>query len=112
MNPYEAWYYLVNHPAFEHPEYGPEFSTFPRDLDIDFVKVNPSTNIIDDDDSLNTKTEVWLEFGPPWFDEESGKWYSSHDIELDCGGDTFEEAIIELARLVKKHYGDEKPKEI
>ena len=30
----------------------------------------------------------------------------THDIDLDCGGDTFEEAIIELAKLVKKYYGD------
>lgn len=28
----------------------------------------------------------------------------SHDIELDCGGDTFEEAIIKLANLVRERY--------
>ena len=41
---------------------------------------------------------------------EAGDWdkeykCSTHDIKLDCCGRTFEQAIIKLARLVKKHYG-------
>jgi len=65
------------------------------------VKVNPLTNEVDDDQTKNTKTQVWLEVGP-WSEQ-----YHTHDWDLDCGGDTFEEAIIKLADLVKQYYGDD-----
>ena len=29
-----------------------------------------------------------------------------HDIRLDTGAPTFDEALVKLAKLVKKHYGD------
>jgi hypothetical protein len=38
---------------------------------------------------------IWLEFGF----QEDGE--ACHDMDYDCSGDTFEEAIIELASLVK-----------
>ena len=41
-------------------------------------------------------------------DENTNRIGFCHDIELDCGGDTFEEAIIKLANNMKnsKHYRD------
>lgn len=92
MNFYDSFYYLENHIIFDNK--------FQKCLDIEIVKVNPKTNIIDNDSSLNTKIQVWLECGPYQKD------CYTHDIDLDCGGDTFEEAIIKLAKLVKKYYGD------
>ena len=71
-------------------------------LDVDVVKVNPKTNCIDDNDSLNTKIQIWLECGP-YFENQI-----THDIDLDCGGNTFEDAIIKLAKLVKKYYTDDR----
>ena len=53
-----------------------------------------------DNEDLNTKTEVWLECGK--YDKNT----CCHDIELDCEGDTYEDAIIELANLVFKEYGE------
>ena len=73
---------------------------FEECLDIDVVKVNPLNKTIEDDKSLNTETNVWLECG------QYSKYTRWHDMELDCGGVTFEEAIIELANLVQKNYGD------
>ena len=32
-----------------------------------------------------------------------------HDTKLDCGAPTFDEALVKLARLVKRHYGDFNP---
>ena len=93
MEFFEAWEFLLEHKMFNR---------FFRDiLYIMVVKVNPETNEVDDDNSKNTKTEVWLECGP-WSAE-----YNTHDWDLDCGGDTFEEAIIKLAGLVKKWYNDD-----
>jgi len=117
-----AWNWLRRHPAFCYkgklgaderfaPQYG-----FLESLEIDIVKVDPKTNRIEDDSSWNTTTRVWLECGPwgdpkdhsSWGDSESISWKGipSHDIDLDCGRKTFEEAIIKLAGLVFTKYGD------
>lgn len=80
---------------------------FIHNLDFDYHMVNPETRAIDDDNSKNTRMEVWLETGPAYFDTYSGQYRSNmHDIRLDCGATTFEEALIELANLIKKYYGD------
>lgn len=89
-NFYDAWRYLDEHTIFK--------GRFNSCLDIDVAKVNPDTGKIENDISKNTKTEVWLECGP---------WERDcliHDLDLDCGGDTFEDAIIKLAELVRLKY--------
>lgn len=111
-NFYDAWWFLQEHPAFKYinPKYpkSGEWGFFEECLDIDVQKVNPKTKRIDNDEKLNTKVEVWLECGEYLFDEHNKEYLPCHDIQLDCGGDTFEEAIINLANLVKKYYKDEK----
>ena len=92
-NFHEAWEFLLEHKMFQRH--------FRDLLYIMVVKVNPLTNEVDDDQTKNTKTQVWLEVGP-WSEQ-----YHTHDWDLDCGGDTFEEAICELAELVKQYYTDE-----
>lgn len=96
MDFFEAYMYLHNHPMFD--------DKFLRSLYVEVVKVCPETLCIEDDQAKNTQTRVWLECGPV----EGGFFY--HDIRLDCGGDTFEDAIVELAKLVKEHYPLEKEK--
>lgn len=90
INFYKAWNYLNNHKIFNND--------FMGCLDIGVAKVNPKTNSIDNSFNKNTKVEVWLECGP--WDKEC----RIHDIDLDCGGNTFEEAIVKLADLVKNKY--------
>ena len=98
---YRSWQYLYNHEKFMD-NHG--FEGFLRALDIDVVKVNPLTNKIDDDDKKNKKTQVWLECGAYYKkDKNTGTDGWSHDTRLDCGADTFEQAIIKLAKLVHKH---------
>ena len=88
---YEAWHYLKSHPMFN--------DNFEDCLDIEVVKINPKTKEIDfENNELNTLTEIWLEIGPYIKDG------FAHDIDLDCGGYSFEEAIINLAKLVKQYY--------
>jgi hypothetical protein len=95
MDFYTAWKFLSSHKMFN--------GLFECGLWTEVVKVNPGTDEIDDDHAKNTKVQVWLEHGP--YDKEWGS--TTHDINLDCGGDTFEEAIVELAKLVKQHYTDD-----
>ena len=96
-NFYDAWWYLFNHRIFRNNF---DVSCFQNCVDICVVKVNPKNNTIDDKNELNIKNQVWLETG------EYNQQHKIHDIELDCGGDTYEEAIIELAELVKYNYGN------
>ena len=90
-NFYASWWFLFNHKMFQN-EYSE--SKFNHCLSIEVVKVNPITNAIDDISFLNTKTQVWLEIG------EYNPLYRNHEVEFDCGADTYELAIIELAKLV------------
>ena len=104
---YRAWRYLDSCGYYKytyHTERGDDLQlgSFQQALDIMVVKVNPRTNSIDDDRSKNTKTQVWLESGAYLYEENAGYWIASHDIALDTGGDTFEEAVINLANLVSK----------
>lgn len=98
---YNAWHFLIEHKVFKDPKGG---EWFKESLHIMVVKVNPETETIEDYQSSNSETRVWLEIGP-YVIEEDYKGLT-HDIDLDCGGKTFEEAIINLANLVKKKYGD------
>jgi hypothetical protein len=93
MEFYDAWEFLLEHKMFKRH--------FRDILYIMTAKVNPDIGMVDDDESKNTKVEVWLEVGP-WSEQ-----YHTHDWDLDCGGDTFEEAIIKLADLVKQYYNDD-----
>jgi len=109
---YEAFWWLEAHPAFFHAtEHTLDLPGFFDSLNIQVQKVNPLTKLIDGDESLNTLVEIWLSVGP-W--EEVGEdedaygtgEMSSRDYDLNCGGPSYEEAIIEMARLVNEHYGD------
>lgn len=97
MNFYEAYHFLKKHSIFK--------GRFLEGLDILVVKVDPETEYIEDDKSRNTAVRVWLETGPCLEEKEYGCCWG-YDFELDCGGKTFEEAIIKLAENVKKKYGD------
>jgi len=103
---YTSYQWLYSHSMFqEEVSYNNDTwneSHFKECLDIDVVKVNPETNSTDDDESKNTKSQIWLECG------KYNKEFRIHDIELDCGEDTFEKAIIELANLAMKWYGEGK----
>lgn len=115
---YEAYSFLKEHEICKCRPYLPHENRFSElkgnyfynCLDIDVVKVNPETNVMEtekDKTHLNTKTQVWLEFGEAFVDlDDSDNVQFNHDHRLDCGADTFEEAIIELANLVDKYYHD------
>ena len=111
MDMAELWDWLYMHPKFYCDA---QYEALPRNLDINYVRVNPDTMTVDDDTTKNTLVDVWLEFGPwgyldeDWFgsQEEHDRWVPSHDINLDCGGADFEEAFRNLCNLVLEHYGD------
>ena len=85
-----------------------------ENLDIHYAMVD-ETETVNDDHSKNVNVECWLEFGEmkwgyhqPEFEAANGdREYKIHyhDTDLDCGAPTFDEALVELAELVKAKYG-------
>jgi hypothetical protein len=75
---------------------------------------------VNNDPKKNTKVECWLEFGPVEYGYMAGDinadWdvetheQNFHDWKLDCGGSTFDEALIKLARNIRRIRGDYAPR--
>ena len=104
----------------------PDYDQNPYEhITFEYVHVDPATETIEDDDARNTAFRVWVEAGPP-FDMRTDPnlpppeggwtldncWCSGHDLRLDCGAPTVEDALLKLADLVEQHYnedGTEKP---
>lgn len=114
MNFYDAWWFLATHSAFRHLRNGkPDvLDGFMDNLSVEVHRVDPVTREITD--SPTGDVEVWLEAGP-WatLPEEIGgippgefAEIRSHDWRLDCGGRNYEDAIIAMADLVRRYYGD------
>lgn len=88
---YQAWWSIAE-----------EFPWAIQSMNIDMVKVSPKTKRIEDDETQNTLVNYWIEGGPI---RNVENWpIPEHDIRLDCGADTFEEAIIKYYKLLKKYY--------
>lgn len=100
-NFYDAFQYLTEHYIFKDNN---NISRFNECVYIDVVKVNPETMEISDNDDENTKIQVWLECGPYLPEDDEYCEGAEHDIDLDCGADTYEEAIVILAKLVWAKY--------
>tara|TARA_B100000745_G_scaffold294597_1_gene237796 strand:- start:5572 stop:5994 length:423 start_codon:yes stop_codon:yes gene_type:complete len=103
--------WVQNHPVWDLSEDRPsEYIT--KDpwqwcIDMDHVWVNPDTDEIDDDESLNTSFRVWIEAGPWGHPPEMAHPCHTHDLRLDCGGKSVPDAFLELADLVEKYYNDD-----
>jgi len=121
---YNAYHYLNWHPAFWkfygqdnmshterfHEKYLVEDRGVEHRIEVYVAKINPITGQAEDYPELNIKTEVWLETGKVRWPSENFNGYEVyfHDHELDCGGDTYEQAIVTMARLVHDKYGNDR----
>jgi hypothetical protein len=92
-------------------------------LDIFYTKTNKpgGHGRVDDDRSKNKHIECWLEFGPEMYgyaqeefeakeDHMRSYLQPCHDWRLDTGGSTFDQGLVNLARNVRKFYGDYSPR--
>lgn len=98
----EAYWWVYNHPWLQCDYEQPTIEITPH-------MVNPTDNAIDTDNpELNTKLEFWVEVMIPTstFDDFFNIVVPWHNMDLDCGGDTYEEAVYNLAKLVYEIYGD------
>ena len=94
----DKYYWIIDHPLNRVSD----IYFCQNEIDIQPQLVNPETNIIDMDDSLNTKVEFWVELSYFDLDEDC----MCHDYRFGCGGDSFEEAVEALFQLVYDKFGD------
>lgn len=90
----------------------------PSSFDVLVTRVNPLTGEVDDDESLNTQPEVWVEMGkrswpgtggwPVNDGEQFSRDSSTHDYTLDCGAGSYELAIITAAVYLHTAYGNDR----
>lgn len=103
-------YLLRNHHHFMNS------SKYEIEVLIDPHLICKATDQVESDQSLNDTLQYWVEVLIPvkinWDDETSkyaypeGQVYTlAHDIDLDCGGYTYEEAILNAYELMIKKYG-------
>lgn len=86
-----------------------------ENFDIHYARVDERGRV-NKDSKKNISTECWLELGPvewgyhqPEYETKEGaRCYKVHfhDVGLDCGGKTFDDALVKLARKVLRKYGD------
>lgn len=117
-------YALNRHPVWDAPsECRCLMGGIHNCVEVEWVYVNPLTEKIEDDETLNTAFRVWLEAGRiidqskmveftdfPWAEES--KWIRTHDLNLNCGGPDLESALLELAVRIDLFYlptGEERP---
>lgn len=96
MTHVEKYYWIIDHPKIGSVSWAQGVIELTPHL------VNPENDTIEEDASLNTKYQWWVEFSK--IDEE-GDEHPTHFYELDCGGDTAEDAIHKLYELVLQKYG-------
>ena len=107
QNAAEAWLWFLNHPKLNTiGGHEPWFDLEPH-------MINPATNAVDGDDSLNTELQWWIEGGGYSIVkmEEHGVRDSimrNNDYDLHTGGATADEALINFTNLVYEKYGDYK----
>lgn len=107
MNNVDKYYWIIYHPNMTN-DYGskPVIELTPH-------MVNPNNNTIEPNNALNAKQQWWIEVNVPRkeFDPKvsyphENSFEFTHDWNLDCGGDSAEEAIDKLYNLVIEHYGN------
>lgn len=110
---YNAWRWLNEHPIFyrcyrEFHESGLSEDRGVLDgcIEVRPVKVNPKTEQISEDSSKNTKLEFWVEVFPRSMDPAVG--HHLHDYECDAGGDTYEVAIVKVAKEIYDRHGNDR----
>lgn len=69
------------------------------------MMVNPSDDRVSDVHTENTKLVWWIEAMVYEWSGSEGEYVGYHDWDLDCGGNTAEEATNKLYKLVKGKYG-------
>lgn len=108
MNNVDKYYWIIDHPELQTTQGGQ------ATIELMPQMVNPLDNTISTlCPHLNTKQQWWVEvnignkdYDPNAVFPQDNSFEYQHDMDLDCGGDSAEDAIDILYDLVKDKYGD------
>jgi hypothetical protein len=109
-----AWHWLNEHPLFYqcHRDFHERGLVENRGIldgcvEVIPVKFNPETGRVSEDATKNTRMEFWVEVFPRAM-RPSRSGISLHDHPRDTGGDTYEQAIINVAKKIYDHHGNDR----
>jgi hypothetical protein len=109
-----AWHWLNEHPIFYrcHRDFHEKGLLENRGIldgcvEVIPAKVNPETRKRSEDETKNSKLEFWVEVFPRSLKPERDG-ISLHDYERDTGGDTYELAIVAVAKAIYAHHGNDR----
>lgn len=108
-----AWHWLNEHPLFYRFTMGLHEKGLLENrgildgcIEVTPAKVNPETGERSEDPTKNTKLEFWVEVFTV------GSWGADctnvHDYECDTGGDTYELAIVAVAKEIYQRHGNDR----
>lgn len=105
----EAYSWIMDHPKLVFEKVVEPW------IDLTPHMVNPETREVDEDSSLNTHLEWWIEGGghSRVYDfDKNGSVIGHNDYDLHTGGDTADEAVINFAQKVFEKHGDYEEREV
>jgi hypothetical protein len=114
---WNAWWWLQKHPIFwyfgrmlaGHPPMHERNLCNDRGVDegLEFrpAMVDPVTRRVEKPRSRNTQLEIWVEVFPTSF---RNKDVRLHDVDCDTGGDTYEQAVVNVAREIYNAHGHDR----
>lgn len=106
-----AWWWLQKHPIFwyfgKHQHEVSLCWELGVDEGLEFrpTLVDPETRRIEKPRSRNTHLEFWVEVFPASL---RNREIRLHDYECDTGGDTYEEAIVKVAKEIYERHGHDR----
>jgi hypothetical protein len=111
-----SWHWVQHHPIFwyfapgrREPRLHERNLVWERGVDegleIRPAMVDPETRRIEKPNSRNTHLEIWVEVFPASFRDKSIRL---HDVDCDTGGDTYEEAIVNVAHEIYEVHGHDR----
>ena len=98
MNTTDKFYWCI-----DHPNIGVDYAQ--GHIELTPHMVNPLNDTIEPETHLNTKQQWWIEFSKL---EDENDSFATHYWDLDCGGDTVDEAVDALYTLMLEQYGEYK----
>lgn len=111
---YAAWMWLHHHPIFwyfgsAHRHERALCADRGVDEGLEFrpAMVDPETRRVEDEPERNTHLEIWVEVFPSSMGDD-GRDGRLHDYVCDTGGDTYEAAVIDVAKEIYERHGHDR----
>lgn len=110
---WRSWHWVQCHPVFWYFDHKRHESNLQwgrgtdEGLEIRPAMVDPNTRKVEKRKGRNTHLEIWAEVFPASM-RQLGGGIRLHDYECDTGGDTYEQAIVNVAAKIYEKHGNDR----